>query len=201
MRPNETDIRIAPDGAVLSSAGTKGRLGIVEFDNPQNLTHLGSSLYQADAADPGQAATTTRVHQGMIERSNVSGVAEIADMIRINRSYESISQFIKRQDELRTNRHPPPRRHHGLKEGTQNMRALYIASSTGMAAQERNVEVISNNIANMRTTGYKKQRAEFQDLLYQQLRRAGSQSSDAGNIVPVGVEIGSGVRTAATLRA
>ena len=101
--PNETDIRIAPDGAVLSSAGTKGRLGIVEFNNPQNLTHLGSSLYQAAAADPGQAATTTRVHQGMIERSNVSGVAEIADMIRINRSYESISQFIKRQDELRTN--------------------------------------------------------------------------------------------------
>ncbi len=79
------------------------------------------------------------------------------------------------------------------------MRALYIAS-TGMAAQERNVEVISNNIANMRTTGYKKQRAEFQDLLYQQLRRAGAQTSDAGNIQPVGVEIGSGVRTAATSR-
>ncbi len=79
------------------------------------------------------------------------------------------------------------------------MRALYIAS-TGMAAQERNVEVISNNIANMRTTGYKKQRAEFQDLLYQQVRRAGAQSSDAGNILPVGVEIGSGVRTAATSR-
>jgi flagellar basal-body rod protein FlgG len=69
-----------------------------------------------------------------------------------------------------------------------------------MAAQERNVEVISNNIANLRTTGYKKQRAEFQDLLYQQLRRAGSQSSDAGTIVPAGIELGSGVRTAATSR-
>ncbi len=79
------------------------------------------------------------------------------------------------------------------------MRALYIAS-TGMAAQERNVEVISNNIANMRTTGYKKQRAEFQDLLYQQLRRAGSQTSDAGTIVPAGIEMGSGVRTASTSR-
>lgn len=79
------------------------------------------------------------------------------------------------------------------------MRALYIAS-TGMAAQERNVEVISNNIANMRTTGYKKQRAEFQDLLYQQYRRAGSQTSDAGTIAPVGIEIGSGVRTVATAR-
>lgn len=79
------------------------------------------------------------------------------------------------------------------------MKALYIAS-TGMAAQERNVETISNNIANMRTTGYKRQRTEFQDLLYQQLRRAGSQTSDAGTTAPVGIEIGSGVKTAATTR-
>jgi flagellar basal-body rod protein FlgG len=79
------------------------------------------------------------------------------------------------------------------------MKALYIAS-TGMNAQERNVEVISNNIANMRTTGFKRQRAEFQDLLYQSYRRAGSTTSDQGSLVPVGIEIGSGVRTAATPR-
>jgi flagellar basal-body rod protein FlgG len=79
------------------------------------------------------------------------------------------------------------------------MRALYIAS-TGMGAQERNVEVISNNIANMRTTGFKRQRAEFQDLLYQAYRRAGSTTSDQGTVVPVGIEIGSGVKTAATPR-
>jgi flagellar basal-body rod protein FlgG len=79
------------------------------------------------------------------------------------------------------------------------MKALYIAS-TGMSAQERNVEIISNNIANMRTTGFKRQRAEFQDLLYQAYRRAGSQTSDQGTEVPVGIEVGSGVRTAATPR-
>lgn len=79
------------------------------------------------------------------------------------------------------------------------MKALYIAS-TGMNAQERNVEVISNNIANMRTTGFKRQRAEFQDLLYQTYRRAGSTTSDQGTQVPVGIEIGSGVKTAATPR-
>lgn len=79
------------------------------------------------------------------------------------------------------------------------MKALYIAS-TGMAAQERNVELISNNIANMRTTGYKRQRAEFQDLLYQEYRRAGSQTSDSGTQAPVGIEVGSGVKTAATPR-
>ncbi len=79
------------------------------------------------------------------------------------------------------------------------MKALYLAS-TGMSAQERNVEVISNNIANMRTTGFKRQRAEFQDLLYQQVTRAGAQTSDQGTQVPAGLEIGSGVRTVSTPR-
>jgi flagellar basal-body rod protein FlgG len=79
------------------------------------------------------------------------------------------------------------------------MKALYIAS-TGMAAQERNVEVISNNIANMRTTGYKRARAEFQDLLYQSYRQAGSATSEAGTLAPVAIEVGSGVKTAATPR-
>ncbi|MEJ1160996.1 flagellar basal-body rod protein FlgG [Prosthecomicrobium sp. N25] len=79
------------------------------------------------------------------------------------------------------------------------MKALHIAAS-GMLAQELNVEVISNNIANMRTTGFKRQRADFQDLLYQNLRQVGSQSSDSGNLLPTGVQIGSGVRTAATPR-
>src|SRR3546814_8451206 len=68
------------------------------------------------------------------------------------------------------------------------MRSLSIAA-TGMLAQQLNVEVISNNIANMNTTGYKKRRAEFADLLYQDQRRVGSASSDAGTIVPAGVQI------------
>jgi flagellar basal-body rod protein FlgG len=79
------------------------------------------------------------------------------------------------------------------------MRALNIAAS-GMLAQEMNVEVISNNIANMRTTGYKKQRADFQDLLYQNLRQVGSTSSDSGSLLPTGVQVGSGVRVVATPR-
>ncbi|MDD2877143.1 MAG: flagellar basal-body rod protein FlgG [Acidiphilium sp.] len=79
------------------------------------------------------------------------------------------------------------------------MRSLDIAA-TGMQAQQTNVEVIANNIANMTTTGYQRQRVEFQDLLYQDLRRAGSNSSDAGTIVPSGTQIGLGVKTAAIYR-
>ena len=79
------------------------------------------------------------------------------------------------------------------------MRSLNIAA-TGMLAQQLNVEVISNNIANMNTTGYKRHRAEFQDLLYQSEERVGSSSSDTGTVVPSGVQIGVGVKTAAVYR-
>ena len=73
------------------------------------------------------------------------------------------------------------------------MRALNTAA-TGMQAQQLNVEVIANNIANMNTTGFKRQRAEFQDLLYQNVERMGVTSSDAGTIVPTGVQVGVGVK-------
>jgi flagellar basal-body rod protein FlgG len=79
------------------------------------------------------------------------------------------------------------------------MRALHTAA-TGMMAQELNVQVISNNIANLRTTGYKRQQAHFQDLLYETFRRSGSATSDQNTQVPAGIEIGSGVKTAATAR-
>lgn len=79
------------------------------------------------------------------------------------------------------------------------MRSMNIAA-TGMLAQQLNVEVISNNIANVNTTGFKRQRAEFQDLLYQSERRVGANSSDTGTVVPAGVQVGVGVKAAAVYR-
>src|ERR1700743_2222598 len=79
------------------------------------------------------------------------------------------------------------------------MRALSIAS-TGMLAQQTNVEVIANNLANMNTTGYKEQRAEFQDLLYQNIQTPGATSSDSGTVLPSGIQLGAGVKTSAVYR-
>jgi flagellar basal-body rod protein FlgG len=79
------------------------------------------------------------------------------------------------------------------------MRALDTAA-TGMAAMDLQVQVIAGNIANMTTTAYKSQRAEFQDLLYQHVQRIGAQASDQGNILPVGIDLGSGVKTVGTPR-
>ena len=76
------------------------------------------------------------------------------------------------------------------------MRALQIAA-TGMSAQQMRVEVISNTLANMSTTGYNARRAEFADLMYQQATRPGTITANDGTIVPAGVQIGLGVRSTA----
>ena len=78
------------------------------------------------------------------------------------------------------------------------IKAMRTAAS-GMTAQQMNVDVIANNLSNVNTTGFKKSKIEFQDILYQKLRSAGAESA-AGSSVPISLEIGYGVRPTATQR-
>ncbi|WEK06729.1 MAG: flagellar basal-body rod protein FlgF [Candidatus Devosia phytovorans] len=96
--PDETGILIGTDGSISSSAGQKGRLRVVEFANPETLTREGSNLW---AGGEPQVAVNSRTMQGFIEKSNVSGVAEMAEMIRVTRAYESAANLAQKQDELR----------------------------------------------------------------------------------------------------
>jgi len=75
------------------------------------------------------------------------------------------------------------------------MNALQIAA-TGMSAQQMKVEVVSNNLANMSTTGYNARRADFADLMYSQVQRPGAISAQDGTMLPTGVQLGLGVRAA-----
>ena len=77
-------------------------------------------------------------------------------------------------------------------------RALWI-SATGLDSQQRSMDIISHNLANVSTTGYKREQGVFQDLMYQTLRQPGAQVGDA-NQLPTGLQIGTGVRIAATQR-
>ena len=142
--------------------------------------------------------------QGAIEKSNVNAVAEMARMIEITRSYTDIANILQQQSDQRRNAlsQLSQARHQFVNRkfrGDSSMRALDTAA-TGMAAMDLQVQVIAGNIANMTTTGYKSQRAEFQDLLYEHVQRIGAQASDQGNILPVGIELGSGVKTVGTPR-
>lgn len=96
--PEETGITIGADGSIATSAGPKDRLRLVEFADPQALTREGANLFAGGEPVP---AAATRVMQGALERSNVSGVAEMAELIRVQRAYESIAGTLQQQDELR----------------------------------------------------------------------------------------------------
>jgi len=76
------------------------------------------------------------------------------------------------------------------------MRALWTAGS-GMVAQQANIDVIANNLANVNTTGFKKMRTDFQDLIYQTVRQAGA-TTGPDNVLPTGVQMGHGTRQVAT---
>ena len=79
------------------------------------------------------------------------------------------------------------------------MKALGIAA-TGMMAQQTNVDIISNNIANANTTGFKASRASFTDLIYENLAREGAVTTEDGTSRPTGIDVGLGVRTSGTVR-
>ena len=95
---DETDIAITAEGEITSSAGNKGSLAVVEFENPQELTRTGDTMF---AGGTPLAVSTTRVVQGALERSNVSGVGEMTEMIRVTRAYSSLADLMNKQDELR----------------------------------------------------------------------------------------------------
>ncbi len=96
--PSETEITISDTGFISTNEGPKGQLKIAEFANPQELAREGNNLFSGGTPVP---ATNTRVVQGAIEHSNVSGISEMAEMIRVQRSYQSVATLMQKQDDLR----------------------------------------------------------------------------------------------------
>lgn len=96
---SDTDITIGQDGTVSTNNGNKGRIAIAEFSDPQVLSREGDNYFAGPAPD---APVATRLMQGAIERSNVSGVTELTTMIRVQRAYQSLASLMQRQDELRS---------------------------------------------------------------------------------------------------
>jgi flagellar basal-body rod protein FlgF len=96
---SDIDITIGSDGTVSTNNGAKGKLAIAEFVDPQILVREGDNYF---SGPPGDAPVATRVMQGALERSNVSGVTEITTMIRVQRAYQSLASLMQKQDELRS---------------------------------------------------------------------------------------------------
>lgn len=98
IRPDETDISIAHDGTLSTSAGTKGRIALVQFTNPSDMETIGSSLYKTDQTpEPAQGAKIT---QGSLEESNVEPIVEMTKMLEMVRAYQSVTNMMERANEL-----------------------------------------------------------------------------------------------------
>jgi flagellar basal-body rod protein FlgF len=97
--PEEQDVSIAPDGAVITRSGERGRLRLVRFNRPEALQNVGANLFASSEA--AQPAVNVKLESGAIERSNVKPVLEMSRLIDVNRSYTTIAGMISRMDELR----------------------------------------------------------------------------------------------------
>lgn len=98
---DSTMIVIAEDGTISNQDGAIGQLEITEFDNINTLDAVGDSLYRATI--PGNAATETRVKQGMLEGSNVNAISEMTRMIDVSRAYQSTQRMLQNEHERQTN--------------------------------------------------------------------------------------------------
>jgi len=102
FEPNDANIAIAADGTVSTPAGDRGKLRLVNFANPTQLTQQGDGLWSAPTSQaPQLAAPTTRAVQGALEKSNVHAVKEMNRMLEVTRAYTNISNMQQRTDELR----------------------------------------------------------------------------------------------------
>lgn len=97
----DSEIRIANDGTVITARGPQGKLRLVQFQNPQQLQNAGANLFSVPQNVQAQPALQARVQSGVVERSNVSPVLEISRMIEVNRAYSSVASMITRADEIR----------------------------------------------------------------------------------------------------
>ena len=99
LQPQDGDLQVASDGTLSTNLQRLGKLRLVDFADERTLKKVGSSLYDA-GAQTAQASTTVRVHQGLVERSNVEPVLEIAHMIEVLRAYQMSSDLTKSGEDL-----------------------------------------------------------------------------------------------------
>ena len=123
------------------------------------------------------------MRQGFLEGANVNPVTEMVEMIEVNRAYDA--------NQRRCRRRTPLIGKLWNEVVKSMMRSLWTAAS-GMNGQQFNIDTISNNLANVNTTGFKEMRPDFEDLLYQTERLAGTPATEA-TVVPTGVQVGHGV--------
>ena len=193
--PQGAELTIAADGTITSRNAGDAPNATVQIGRLKLVKATGKEMQRGDDGmfRPNQQTQATRgaalaadatvqVMPGVLEGSNVKPVETMVDMIANARRFEMQMKVITNVD-----------------ENEQKANQLLNMSKTGLDAQQTNMDVISNNLANVSTNGFKRSRAVFEDLMYQTLRQPGTQSSEQTTL-PSGLQIGTGVRPVTTER-
>ncbi len=185
---------ISPDGTLSVNGAVAGKLQVVDLSAGAGLSPAGSSYYSAPEGS-AQKAQDYAVTQGMLESSNVNAVASVVNLIAVQTARGNAAARLVHV----LQRFQPHRRGRfaaGLKPEAAYVSIAYTAAS-GMIAQQLNLDNIANNLANSSTSGFRKRRVQFQDLLYQNMVMPGSASSQQ-TTTAAGLQIGLGTRSAAS---
>ncbi len=100
LNSTERDFKVAADGQITTSEGLRGRLRVVQFNDLQSLSNVGSNLFSSNET-PRPAGNTITLEAGSVEKSNVNAVLEMSRLIEINRSYQAVSTIMGQTDQLR----------------------------------------------------------------------------------------------------
>ena len=119
LQPQDRDVSIGRDGSISVAAGSRGRLRLVNFAQPQQLKKDGTSTFVAPTGVRPEASTTTHVIQGAIEKSNVRGVLEMTRMIDVTRTYATVADDAAAAVGSAPHRHPATRRSPQLTRATR----------------------------------------------------------------------------------
>ncbi|KAK3604024.1 hypothetical protein CHS0354_026825 [Potamilus streckersoni] len=181
-------VNVLEDGTVEVDNVFKDKMRVVRFEEAGKLLKFGKNYFVGrDKTQTPIEMEKPLLKQGTVEQSPVETVEEMTALIGANRIYEATQRGIKVLDDIDQKSNTLAR---------TMMRALYVGV-TGMKAMDRQLQTVSHNIANVNTMGYKKERNNFQDLLYYNDKLPGS-STSVTTQMPTGLRTGSGVRHTST---
>ena len=212
-------VTVMADGTIRVSQTDAGKVKVVRFENEDGLVRESGTRFRAPDGIEATEVEDARIFAGSLEQSNVSVVERVAVMTEVSRAFEALQKGISvlmneidgraiigvraevavggesaGSDRACTTGQQSAARG----KGSAMIRALYTAAS-GMNAQQANIDNVAHNLANVNTTGFKKSRVEFEDLVYQQLKAPGTATSQETE-APMGLEAGLGSRPVATAR-
>ena len=192
-----SDFKVSQDGTIYINGNEKSKIAILKPAKTSDLERHGNGYFKVDTIASLSSDESSKVHQGFYEKGNVQPLNEMVDMMQTMQLFESQQKAMRTTDELLGKITSQ------LEEILNKEKDMFRALSTaalGMSAQQRSVDNIANNLANVGTTGFKRTTIAFQDLFYEKYGSVSTRELKWSRNYAPELQIGHGAPTVATIR-